>query len=101
MDLIFIQQKKIFDARESYPFSINIDKCTSNNHQKVFCYCDEKLGLSVVHHKSVSMVEVNTLTLFKKFVNNFKQSKFHLKILFPTSVIAQTICVVKKGGLEK
>ena len=59
MDLIFIQQKKIFDAMKSYPFSINIDKCTSNNHQKVFCYFDEKLGLSVVHYKSVSMVEVN------------------------------------------
>ena len=66
MDLIFIQQKKIFDAMESYPFSINIDECTSNNHQKVFCYFDEKLGLSVVHYKSVSMVEVNTLNLFKK-----------------------------------
>ena len=66
MDLIFIQQKKIFDAMKPYPFSINIDKCTSNNHQKVFCYFDEKLGLSVVHYKSVSMVEVNTLNLFKK-----------------------------------
>ena len=66
MDLIFIQQKKIFDAMESYPFSINIDECTSNNHQKVFCYFDEKLGLSVVHYKSVSTVEVNTLNLFKK-----------------------------------
>ena len=80
MDLIFIQQKKIFDAMESYPFSINIDKCTSNNHQKVFCYFDEKLGLSVVHYK----FEYFKL---KKFVNNFKQSKFHLKILFPTSVM--------------
>ena len=72
MDLIFIQQKKIFDAMESYPFSINIDKCTSNNHQKVFCYFDEKLGLSVVHYKSVSMIEVNTLFLFKKICEQFQ-----------------------------
>ena len=72
MDLIFIQQKKIFDAMESYPFSINIDECTSNNHQKVFCYFDEKLGLSVVHYKSVSTVEVNTLNLFKKICEQFQ-----------------------------
>ena len=72
MDLIFIQQKKIFDAMKPYPFSINIDKCTSNNHQKVFCYFDEKLGLSVVHYKSVSMIEVNTLFLFKKNCEQFQ-----------------------------
>ena len=55
---------------KSYPFSVNIDKCTSNNHEKVFSihvsYFDEKLCLSVAqNYKSVSMIEVNALTLFK------------------------------------
>lgn len=69
--LNFYEQKKIVHAIKSYPFSINIDKCSSNNHQKVFSilvsYFDEKLGLSVVqHYASVSMIEMNALTLFKK-----------------------------------
>ena len=64
------EHKKIVDAMKSYPFSINIDECTSNNHHKVFSilvsYFDEVLGLSVVqHYKSVSMIEVNVLTLFQ------------------------------------
>ena len=29
------EQKKIVDAMKSYPLSINIGECTSNNHQKV------------------------------------------------------------------
>ena len=46
------ERKKFVDAMKSYPFSINIDECTSNNHHKVFSilvsYFDEVLGLSVV-----------------------------------------------------
>ena len=30
------ERKKIVDAMKSYPFSVNIDDCTSNNHHKVF-----------------------------------------------------------------
>ena len=30
------EHKKIVDAMKSYPFSMNIGKCTSNNHHKVF-----------------------------------------------------------------
>ena len=46
------EHTKIVDAIKSYPFSINIDECTSNNHHKVFnilvSYFDEIFGLSVV-----------------------------------------------------
>ena len=46
------EHTKIVDAMKSYPFSINIDECTSNNHHKVFnilvSYFDEIFGLSVV-----------------------------------------------------
>ena len=47
------ESKKIVDAMKSYPFSINIDECTSNNHYKVFSVLVsyfEILGLSVVQH---------------------------------------------------
>ena len=76
MNLIF-WAKKILDPKRSYPFSTNIDKCTSYNHQKVFSilvsYFDEKLGLSVVqHYKSMSIIEENDLTLFKKIYELFQ-----------------------------
>ena len=71
------ERKKIVDAMKSYPFSINIDECTSNNHHKVFNilvnYFDEILGLSgVQHYKSVSMIEVNALTLFQTICKLFQ-----------------------------
>ena len=47
------ESKKIVDAMKSYPFSINIDECTSNNHYKVFSVLVsyfEILGLSFVQH---------------------------------------------------
>ena len=67
--LYFYERKKVVDTIKSYLFSIKIDECSSNNHQKVFSilvsYFDEKLGLSVVqHYTSVSMIEVNALILF-------------------------------------
>ena len=46
--LNFHEGKKIVDAMKLYVFGINIEKCTCNNHQKVFCilvnYFVEKLG---------------------------------------------------------
>ena len=65
--LNFYEQKK---SGCNDPFSINIDKCTSNNYQKVVTihvnYFDEKSCLSVLLYKFVSMIEGNALILFKK-----------------------------------
>ena len=49
---------------KKYPFSINIDECTSSNSQKVFSilvsYFDIEIGESVVqHYESISLIEVN------------------------------------------
>ena len=38
----------IVDAMKSCPFNVNIDKCTSNNNQKVLSYFDEKFCLFLV-----------------------------------------------------
>ena len=47
-------RKKVVDCMKKYPFSINIDECTSNNSQKVFSilvsYFDIEIGESVVQH---------------------------------------------------
>ena len=74
--------KKIVDAMKSYPFSINIDECTSNNHHRVFSilvsYFDEILGLSIVqHYKSVSksMIEVIAITIFQTICKLFQDDQ--------------------------
>ena len=84
-ELNVYERKKIVDAMKSYPFSINIDECTSNNHHKVFIilvsYFDEVLSLSVVeHYKSVSMIEVNVLT-FQTICKLFQDDQILFEIL--------------------
>ena len=100
------ERKKIVDAMKSYPFSINIDECTSNNHHKVFSilvsYFDEVLGLSVVqHYKSVSMIEVNVLTLFENTCKLFQDDQIPFENLVSDLSDSTTYMRGKKSGLEK
>ena len=89
-----------------YPFSINIDECTSNNHHKVFSilvsYFDEILGLSIVqHYKSVSMIEVNALTLFQTICNLFQDDQILFENLVSDLSDSTNYMRGKKSGLEK
>ena len=64
--------KKIVDCMRKYPFSINIDECTSHNSRKVFSilvsYFDISIGESVVqHYESISLIEVNTKSICNCF----------------------------------
>ena len=47
-------RKNVVDCMKKYPFSINIDECTSNKSRKVYSilvsYFDTEIGVSVVHH---------------------------------------------------
>ena len=100
------ERKKIVDAMKSYPFSINIDECTSNNHHKVFSilvsYFDEILGLSVVqHYKSVSMIEVNVLTLFETICKLFQDDQIPFENLVSDLSDSTNYMRGKKSGLEK
>ena len=68
--------KKVVHCMKKYPFSINIDECTSNNSQKVFSipvsYFDIEIGESVVkHYEPVSLIEVNAKFLLECFCNCF------------------------------
>ena len=63
-------RKKVVDCMKKYPFSINIDECTSNNSQQIFSipviYVDIEIGESVVqHYESISLIEVNTKSLLE------------------------------------
>ena len=91
---------------KSYPFSINIDECTSNNHHKVFSilvsYFDEILGLSIVqHYKSVSMIEVNALTLFQTICKLFQDDQIPFENLVSDLSDSTNYMCGKKSGLEK
>ena len=100
------EHKKIVDAMKSYPFSINIDDCTSNNHHKVFSilvsYFDEILGLSVIqHYKSVSMIEVNALILFQTISKLFQDDQIPFENLVANLSDNTNYMCGKKSGLEK
>ena len=50
-------RKKVVECMKKYPYSINIDECTSNNSQKVFhiyvSYFDREIEELVVQHESI------------------------------------------------
>ena len=103
MDLMIMSIKK---SLKLYPFSININECTSNNHHKVFSilvsYFDEILGLSIVqHYKSVSMIEVNALTLFQPICKLFQDVQIPFENLVSVLNDSTNYMRSKKSGLEK
>ena len=69
-------RKKVVDGMKKYPFSINIDECTSNISQKVFSilvsYFDIEIGESVVqHYESIRLIEVNAKSLLQRICSCF------------------------------
>ena len=105
-ELNFYEREKIVDAMKSCPFSININECTSNNHHKIFSilvrYFDEILGLFIVqHYKSVSMIEVNALTLFQTISNLFQDDQYPFENLLSDLNDSCNYMCGKKSGLEK
>ena len=90
---------------KSYPFSINTDECTSNNHRKVFSilvsYFDEILGVSIGQHcKSASMIEVNALT-FQTIFKLFQDDQIPFQNLVSDLRDSTNYMRGKKSGLEK
>ena len=61
--------KTVVQKMQQYPFSINIDECTSSNNHKVFSilvsFFDAEEGMcKVEHYESISLIVANSLTLF-------------------------------------
>ena len=89
---------------KKYPFSINIDECTSNNSQQVFSipviYFDIEIGESVVqHYESISLIEVNTKSLLEHICNCFIRDDIPFQSLV-SDLIAPIICGGKEEGLK-
>ena len=74
-------RKNVVDCMKKYPFSINIDECTSKNSHKVFSilvsYFDTEIRTSVVqHYTSVSLIEANVKPLLECICNCFVRDDF-------------------------
>ena len=100
--------KKIVDAMKSYPFSISIDECTSNNHHRVFSilvsYFDEILGLSIVQYYksvSISMIEVIAITIFQTISKLFQDDQIPFQKSVSDLSNSTNYMRGKKSGLEK
>ena len=98
-------RKNVVDCMKKYPFSINIDECTSNNSHKVFSilvsYFDTEIGASVVqHYTSVSLIEVNAKSLLECICNCFVRDDIPFDNLVSDLSDSTNYMRGKKGGLE-
>ena len=90
---------------KKYPFSINIDECTSNNSREVFSilvsYFDTEIGASVVqHYASVSLIEINAKSLLECICNCFVRDDIPSDNLVSYFSDSTNYMRGKKGGLE-
>ena len=91
-------RKKVVNCMKKYPFSINIDECTSNNSQQVFSilvsYFDIKIGESVIqHYESISLIEVNAKSLLERICNYFVRDDIPFQ-----NLVSDLIAPIKRGG---
>ena len=98
--------KKVVDCMKRYPFSINIDECTSNISQKVFSilvsYFDIEIGESVAqHYESISLIEVNAKSLLERICNCFIRDDIPFQNLVSDLSDSTNYMRGKRGGLEK
>ena len=99
-------RKKVVDCMKKYPFSINIDECTSNISQKVFSilvsYFDIEIGESVVqHYESISLIEVNAKSLLERICNYFIRDDIPCQNLVSDLSDSTNYMRGKRTGLEK
>ena len=98
-------RKNVVDCMKKYPFSINIDECTSNSSLKVFSilvsYFDTEIGASVVqHYTSVSLIEVNEKSLLECICNCFERDDIPFDNLVSNLSDSTNYMRGKKGGYE-
>ena len=74
--LSYYNHKEIVNKMIKYPFSINMDECTSDSNKRVFSilvsYYDELKGESVVeHYELIECKVVHAENLFQEIVSMF------------------------------
>lgn len=98
--------KTVVEKMKKYPFSINIDECTSNNNHKVFSilvsYFDEEEGMcKVEHYESISLIVVNSLTLLDTICKLFLKDNIPFDNLVSDLSDSTNYMRGKNSGLEK
>ena len=91
---------------KKYPFSINIDECTSNNSQKLFSILlssfDVEIGESVVqHYESIRLIEVHAKSLLECICNCFIRDEIPFENLVSDLCDSTNHMRGKRGGLGK
>ena len=86
-------------------FSLNIDESTSNNMTKVLAilvsyFSEEKNEVVVEHLASVSMIKVDSVSLFKTLENIFHEKEIPWKNLMSVLLDSCNVMRGKKSGLE-
>ncbi|CAL4066119.1 unnamed protein product [Meganyctiphanes norvegica] len=97
--------KTLKNLKENY-FSLNIDESGSTNNQKILTilvsyYCEEVKHIVIEHLASVSLVKVDSASLFKVLVEIFKDYDLNWNNL--CSILMDSCAVMRgsKTGLEK
>ena len=88
---------------KKYPFSINIDECTSSNSQKVFSisYFDIEIGESVVqHYESINLIEVSAKSLLERICNCFIRDDIPFQNLVSDLSDSTNFMRGERGGVE-
>ena len=99
------QNYSLIQKMKNYPFSINMDECTSNSNKKVFSilisYFDEEKGECVVeHYDSIECVIVNAQTLFTEISKLFSRDGISWNNLVSDLSDSTNYMRGKKSGLE-
>ena len=98
--------KTVVQKMQQYPFSINIDEYTSSNNHKVFSilvsFFDAEEGMcKVEHYESISLIVVNSLTLFDTICELFLKDNIPFDNLVSDLSDSTNYMRGKKSGLEK
>ena len=103
--LSYHNHKETVNKMIKYPFSINMDKCTSNSNKRVFSilvsYFDKLKGESVVeHYESIECIVVNAKNLFQEIASLFLRDNISWNNLVSDLSDSTNYMCGKKSGLE-
>ena len=103
--LQYHNHKELVNKMIKYPFSINLDECTSNSNKGVFSilvsYFDELKGESVVeHYESIECIVVNAENLFQEIASLFLRDNISWNNLVSDLSDSTNYMRGKKSGLE-
>lgn len=101
----YVTKKRLVHDMQTYPFSLNVDECTSNNHLKVFSvmvayFSPEREETIVQHYNSVSLSIVNAQVLRSTLLSMLESDNIPLVNLVSILSDSANYMRGKKSGFE-